>query len=335
MKKIFISALSLVMSMGLFAQNSGSSSTDDFKPSGKPVVTIFTDFSNTSSNGKSNNAFELTRGYFGYGYNFSREFSGKIVMDVAASAGLNPSAFTYFVKNAYLEYGSGTIKADLGVIGTTSFSLQESMWGKRYIYKSLQDQYGFQSSADLGAKIAWQPVSQVSVDAAIFNGEGYKKVQADSTFQFAAGVTVQPVKNLFLRAYYDYMNKQAYLTSKVAQSTFNLFAGYKSDDFSIGAEYENQVGVKNVSNQNWSAVSFYATYNFAKQFTVFGRYDNVISSKIGTATTGWNSTDGQVYLVGLEYLPVKGIMISPNFRYSTPTVGKSATSLNLSVGLSL
>jgi len=103
---------------------------------------------------------------------------------------LNPSAFTAFLKNAYAEYSHGMVKADLGLIGTTMFSLQESVWGKRYLYKSFQDQYGFQSSADLGAKVNLQFIPELSLDLAVFNGEGYKKVQADSTMQFSIGLTV-------------------------------------------------------------------------------------------------------------------------------------------------
>lgn len=58
--------------------------------------------------------------------------------------------------------------------------------------------------------------------------------------------------------------------------------------------------------------------------------------KIGTSTTGWNtSTDGQVYIAGVEYAPVKGIQITPNICYSDLKTGNSTTSLNVNVGMSL
>lgn len=328
MKRILSSISLLLISLGIFAQSSATAQ-ESFKPNGKPIVTIYSDFTNATFNGKSNNAFEVSRAYFGYGYNFSPDFSGKVVFDIANTAGLNPSAFTAFLKNAYGEYANGMVKADLGLIGTTMFGLQESIWGKRYLYKSFQDQYGFGSSADLGAKVALQFIPEISLDLAVFNGEGYKKVQADSTVQLAAGLTVQPIKNLYGRVYYDYMKKTA-----VAQSSFNAMVAYKSDKGTLALEYNLQNGHGMAANRNFSGFSVYGTVPFAKQFTAFARFDDLMSDKIGLATIGWNSTDGQVYMVGVEYFPVKGIQISPNIRYSNLTVGNSTTSLNLNLGVS-
>lgn len=336
MRKVLISSISIMLfCSSIYSQNSPNDTKDSFKPSGKPIVTVFSDFSSTTTGNTTNNAFEVSRAYLGYGYNFSPDFSGKVVFDIANTAGLSPSAFTVFLKNAYAEYSHGIVKANLGLIGTTMFSLQESTWGKRYMYKSFQDQYGFGSSADLGASVKLQFIPEVSLDLAVFNGEGYKKIQADSTMQFAAGLTLQPIKNLYVRAYYDYMANQSYATAKVAQTSFNIFVGYKTDKGTIGAEYNLQNGNKNTKDHNWSGLSVYGTLPFANQFTAIARFDNLMSDKIGTSTTGWNTTtDGQVYLAGIEYAPVKGIQITPNIRYSKLSSGTSSTSLNVNLGMS-
>lgn len=335
MKKILICAISLIfMSLGISAQNSGNSQ-DSFKPNGKPIVTIFSDFTNTTTGGKTNNAFEVSRAYFGYAYNFSPEFSSRIVFDVSSTPSLSPSAFTAFLKNAYAEYSSGMVKANLGLIGTTMFSLQESVWGKRYLYKSFQDQYSFGSSADLGASVKLQFIPELSLDLAVFNGEGYKQTQIDSTFQFAVGLTAQPVKNLYARVYYDYKDKQSFAASKVAQSSFNVFVGYKSDKGTLAAEYNLQNGNKNTTAHNWSGISVYGVLPVAKQFSVIARFDDLMSDKTGTSTVGWDTpSDGQVYLAGVEFAPVKGIQITPNFRYSNLTSGITASSINVNLGVS-
>lgn len=318
MKKIFLGlAVFFGMSSLISAQTAG---TDDFKPSGKPIVTVFGDFSSINSNSKTNNAFEISRAYFGYGYNFSSDFYGKIVFDVANTAGLSPSAFTAFLKNAYVEYTKDILKVNFGMVGENMFDLQESTWGKRYLYKSFQDQYGFGNSADLGAKVKLQFLPQVSLDLSVLNGEGYKKVQADSAMLVAVGLTVQPVKNLYARVYADYMKKG------VAQSSFNAYVGYKSDKGNISAEYNLQNGHGMVKDRDFSGFSIYGTLPVAKKISVFARYDDLTSKKIGTATNGWNSTDGQVYIAGIEFAPVKGIQITPNIRYSDLSVGNSTTS---------
>jgi len=369
MKKIYLSLIVLFgMSSVMMAQTDQPAAvtatpTDQpvvpaFKPSGKPIVTIFSDFTNSTTNSKTNNAFELTRAYFGYGYNFSSDFSAKVVFDVAnnAAAGTTTpgvSAFTVFAKNAYGEYNHGIVTADLGLVGENMFSLQESVWGKRYIYKSLQDQYGFGNSADLGAKVKLQFIPEVSLDMEVLNGEGYKKVQADSTFKFTVGLTVQPIKNLFARIYYDNMANQSFATSKVAQSSLNFFVGYKSEKGTLAVEYNTQNGKGNVKGQNWSGLSVYGTLPIVKQLNVFARLDDLSSDKLSVSTTTngvttttnlpWNSTktgtDGLVYIAGVEFVPVKGIQISPNFKYANPSSdasnagAHSVSSINVNLGI--
>jgi len=342
MKQIYLSLIVFSL-MGFSITAQTVQSTDDtFKPGGKPIVTIFSDFTNVNYNGRSNNAFEITRAYFGYGYNFSSDFSGKVLFDVAnvAAAGTSPgvSAFTTYLKFAYAEYNHGILKADVGMIGESMFDLQESVWGKRYLYKSFQDFYSFGNTTDLGAKVKLQFIPQVALDLAVYNGEGFKKVQADSTVQLAAGLTVQPVKNLYARVYVDYLNYTKIPASSAiaAQTSFNAFVGYKSDKGSLGAEYNVQSGHASKKFNDWSGISIYGTLPVIEKLSVFARYDDLMSKKIGTATQGWNTTtDGQVYIAGVEFVPVNGIQISPNIRYSDLSAmgAKATTTINLNLGI--
>jgi hypothetical protein len=331
MKKILFSAITIVfMSLSLSAQNKVDGQ-DSFKPNGKPLVTIFSDLKYSFQNGKSTPAFELSRSYFGYVYNFSPNFSSKVVFDVANSGGLTPSAFTAFVKNAYVEYGDKLIKVNMGMVGTNTFSLQESTWGKRYLLKSFQDQNGFSSSADLGASVKLQFTPELSLDAQLLNGEGFQKVQADSALKVAVGLTYEPVKHLLVRVYGDYMNKTA------AQTTFNAFIAYTGDNLTLAGEYNLQNGHAMVANQNYSGVSFWGTYKTSKIMSIFARYDNLSSNVLAGKTNAWNaSKDGQLYTAGLEFFPVKGISISPNFQYTKPNLAslQPTTNVLVNVGIS-
>jgi hypothetical protein len=333
MKKIYLSLIILFGMSYLVSAQTTESVDDSFKPSGKPIITVFSDFSNITSNSKTNDAFEISRAYLGYGYNFSSNFSGRVLFDVAnnAAAGTTApgvSAFTVFLKNAYTEYANNLVKVDFGMVLENMFSLQDSIWGKRYLYKTFQDQYGFGNSADIGAKVKIQFIPEVGLDLAVYNGEGYKKVQGDSAVQVAAGLTVQPIKNLFVRVYYDYMKKT------VAQESFSAFIGYKSEKGTLAVEYNTQNGHGMVKDHNFSGISAYGTLPFYKHFSVFGRFDDLGSNKIGAATTDWNTaTDGKLYIGGIEYSPIKGIQITPNIRYSDVKVGKATTTIALNLGL--
>ena len=334
MKKIIISVLGLMMFSAYgFSQNKENSG--DFKPNGKPLATIFTDFRYDMQNSKNNAAFEITRAYFGYLYKFSPNFSTKVLFDITSkqnSSGSYPSAFSTYVKNAFGEYSNSGFKADFGMIGTNAFNLQESIWGKRYLQKSLQDYAGYSSSADLGVGLSYQFVPEFSADFQMLNGEGYQKVQADSTFKFALGLTCNPIQNLYLRVYGDYMDKHAGNGNTKAQTTFNAFVAYKDKSFTLAGEYDLQNGHGNVEDHNLNGLSLYGSYKPADAVGIFARYDNITSKK--SNGKGWNEgnslgKDGNLIAFGLELLPVKGMAVSPNVQIYDPKMdsAKSLTSL--------
>ena len=54
---------------------------ESFKPGGKPEARIFTSLNSTFTDGENHTKFDLTRAYFGYSYNFSKnsmKFSDKM-----------------------------------------------------------------------------------------------------------------------------------------------------------------------------------------------------------------------------------------------------------------
>ncbi len=180
------------------------------------------------------------------------------------------------------------------------------------MYKSFQDQYGFGSSADLGVSVEYEFNKFISADISVLNGEGYKKVENDSVFKYTAGITITPVKNLYFRAYYDHMDK------KFAEQTMSFFAGYENKTWSAGAEYNRQANHLMKDGEDYSGYSFYAAYNL-KKYRFYGRYDYLESKTLPSETEPWNiKKDGQVIIAGIQYTPIKGIKISPNYQLSIP-----------------
>lgn len=314
MKKKFLLP---VVSFLAFA-NAAMAQTSDFKPSGKPIVKVFGDYFYNSQNSKSNTGFEIQRAYLGYGYNFTEKFSGKALLDVGNNTG--GSAYTAFLKNALVEYKDNLFTIDAGLIGTDAFSLQESVWGKRYLQKSFQDLNGFSSSADLGASLKVKISPVFSLDASVLNGEGYKSIQADSTLKVTAGLTVQPIKGLTARVYTDYLkNNKNIKPAGKAQTSFNAFLGYVGAKASVGAEYNYQKNSGLTSGKDLTGISVYGTAEVAPKTNVFARFDNLSSKddvNASAATLGKN--DGNLLIAGLEYTLTKGIRVSPNIQLYNP-----------------
>jgi len=310
MKQIKFTLIALLIATSaIYAQEA---STEEFVPSGSPSVKIFSNAHSTFIDGKNSSAFEIQRAYFGYKYSLSKNFSTKITLDVG-DPGTGKLQMTAYLKNAALEYKKGGLIVNFGLIGLYGFKAQEKQWGYRYIYKSFQDEHKFGSSADLGASAVYKFADFISADLMILNGEGYKNLQSDNTYKGAMGITLTPIKNLNFRIYYDYMS------TSVAQSTLALFVGYKANMFKIGAEYNMQKNNKLVEDHDLTGISIYTTVIASKKINFFARLDNLSSSKLEGDADVWNlAKDGQAYIFGLEYKPVKGVKISPNFQAWSP-----------------
>ena len=301
---IFVLIFCFLISIQLSAQKSD---TLAFKPHGKPIIKIFSNFHTSLTEGTESSAFEIKRAYFGYSYQLNKEFSVKIKLDISNQG--NGSQYTYF-KNAALKYSKGKLSLNFGLIDLLQFKVQEKFWGYRYIYKSFQDEHKFGSSADIGANIIYKFNNKISADFTIMNGEGYKKLQSDDTYKGALGITYKPIRNLSTRIYYDYTKKN------IAQSTFSTFAGYKFlKRYSIGFEFNYKSNYQFQEKKNMKGVSTYASYEINKKFQLFGRYDYLSSNKITNEKDPWNlENDGSTIIAGIQFTPIKQVKIALNYQ---------------------
>lgn len=302
----------------------GSYAQESFNPSGKGFVKVFSNFNSSFTNGANSNEFELSRAYFGYSYNLSDNFSGKVTLDVG---NLNTkSDFTAFLKNALIQYKSGDLAVNFGLIGTSSFKTMEKLWGNRYIEKSFQDAYKFNSSADLGISVAYNLTDWLTADLMIVNGEGYKSVQSDNQFKTAVGATLKPVEKILVRGYYDFEGNTN------TETTISGAIAYTTDNLTAAVEYNIQNNVGNTINKQMSGTSAYLNYGLGDAIKTFARFDLLTSNVLSGSTDNWNlAKDGNLIIAGVEYVPVKGLKLSPNLRYWSPAdvAGNNVTSVFL------
>ena len=304
--------LTMTLLTALMSINVKAQGDKEFVPYFKPNVLIFTDVNTIITNNSASKSFEVTRAYLGFEYFFSDKISSRINIDVA-DPGVGKLQMAAFIKYAFLQYKTDKFSTRFGMIATDEFNLQEKVWGYRYIYKSFQDAYNMGPSADLGAALEYSPVRFISVDFSILNGEGYKRIQADSSFKTTLGLTIRPLKGLMLRGYFDLMNHN------YEQTTLALFAGYTFRNFRAGIEYNNQHNNGMLRKQNYSGVSLYSALVIAKKFSIFGRYDNLRSEVISGETLPWNNArDGQLFMAGFDYSPLTGVKIAPNYQGWSP-----------------
>jgi len=306
----------LSLAMLFLNWNAFSQETEKFKPNGQGIIKIFTNYHSTFSGGESSRVFEIQRAYLGYQANLSDKISGKLILDVG-DPDFGNFQMTAYLKNAFVQYKDDKLVAKIGMIGLHQFKIQEDQWGGRYLYKSFMDEYKFGPSADLGAFLGYHFHDMVSADITIANGDGYKSIESDTTLKYSVGATLKPINGLVFRSSYDYMGRDA------VQQTLAFYLGYSSKKVDLGAEYNYQWNHKMVQDENLAGLSFYGSYD-AKYFRAFGRYDNLSSPEIAGDADPWNyAKDGQLFIAGLEFHPVKGLIVTPNYQGWIPADGSS------------
>jgi len=321
MKKIIIVALSLFVVLSLNAQEEKK----EFKPSGSPFAKVFSNFHTGLTENNNHSAFEIIRAYFGYKYSMNENWSAKVCLDVGNPKNGSDFEQTAYIKIGALTYKKGNLAFDFGLIGLKQFNVQEKFWARRYLYKSFQDQHGFNSSADLGASIDYKIHEKISVDATIQNGEGYKKLQSDDTYRGGFGLTINPVKALTIRAYYDMMQRTE------TQTSLATFIGYNhKDKIFLGIEYNMQANTGCVKDRQRTGISIYTAYTINEKFELFARYDQLASNTLSGATNPWNTgKNGEAVIGGLQYNAVKGVKIALNYQGWFPEASGATDAPNM------
>ena len=309
MRYIQLNSLILVITGLIFSQELSAQEAEAFKPSGKPEARIFTSLNSTFADGKNHTKFDLGRAYLGYSYNFTKKLSGRVVYDVADPS-VGKLKFTGMLKFGYLRYQTEKLTITGGMIPLPEYDQGDKRWGHRYIYKTMHDEYGFGTSADLGLSVAYNLAPWISADLTVMNGEGFKLADADSTFKAGAGITVLPLKGFSLRGYFDDMTKNG-----INQQTVEVIAAYDHKVFSLTATYNFRKNHSFTEGRDYHGFSLNGNASLSEKIKIFGRYDYLTSVIVGGDTDPWNiDKDGQLFLAGIEFTLAPGVNISPNFQ---------------------
>ncbi len=304
--KVIMAGLIACIGITALAQNEKAEG-----PKGKAIVQVFGNFHSGFGENNDDRGFELERSYLGYEYKLSNGLSVKGVMDIGKSSDVSDYQRIAYIKNAMVSWKKGNLTLNGGLISTTQFNFQEKFWGYRYILKSFQDQYKFGNSADLGISAAYKFADWISADAIIVNGEGYKKIQKNDGLNYGIGVTLTPVKGFQVRLYGG-LNESGQ-EGKADIVNMAAFAGYKCEEFTIGAEYNYMQNASNTDGNDQCGYSVFTSVKLDKNADIYARFDDLYSKD------DWNiSKDGKSAILGAQFKLGKYVKIAPNFRMSMP-----------------
>ena len=328
MRKIVLFITSLFIG---FEVCSAQKAEQTFPITGKPILTVFTNYKAGLGNVNNVSGFNLDRAFVGYEGFFAKGFSAKVVMNVETQSDDNGNTkFNGYLKNAQVDWRGYGFFVSAGLVNLKQFSEQENFWGHRYVFKSFQEEYGIAFCEDIGVVAGYEFSPVISADIAFTNGEGRKFKNMDNRYKYGAGITLKPLKGLILRLYGDIYDIPKYLEDNMVkrdkQYSIASFAGYANKYFSIGAEYNRVFNYKFDSKQDANGYSAYTTINITPKMHIYGRFDYF-------DTTGNMKYDneGHAIICGFEYSPIRQIRISPNYQSWKSSKGKRENFLLLSV----
>ena len=314
-KTILLLSSAFIMSLNVSAQE------------GTTSVKIFSNFNYDISTEEGEQAFkefELKRAYLGYSFNIDEKFSTKITFDVGSNS--SGSAYTTFLKIASLKWSaSDKLTLNSGMVGTKNFKFMEKSWGRRYVEKSAQDKYKWANAADLGLTVDYKMSDNISLDAQVLNGEGYKKTQASNgLFRGGLGITYKISTKLALRLHQDISPRNTYTDSTDSQYISTACLAYSGTSFSLGYEASLMQNADNIiAVEEKSLMSIYGSYKLNENYTLFARYDDATET----------AKKGSYTIYGIERQMTKGVTLALNMQSWTDAADGSETENTLYLNL--
>lgn len=317
----------------------------------KPIVQIF----GTAKYDLENNTYGYSfgRAHLGFQYRFNEKWSAKMIIDrgrptsvgeitvtdidgnslVVDNTSKEGSYYTMFLKFASLQWKvNDKLTLEGGAILQNHYITQERFWGLRYVAQTFQDLYWHIPSSDLGFIAYYKFNKVVSLDAAITNGEGPRKVQdAFGKVKFAGGIDVNPSEKIQTRIYYH--NRQPKTGSEKNEQLFSVFAGIKpTAKFRIGGEFNYMQNLNNSNKLNSYGFSVYTAGKLSNKTELFARYDRLLYDVPNTLSAS-NNNDGNAIITGISHSPVKGVNLSLNYQgwISTENTTPNENSILLSM----
>ena len=283
----------------------------------KAVAEIFADFHVNLNDTSSTTGFGVNRAYLGYNFIAENNFSALLIVNLGnpddVVTGTVRRRYAYF-REASIIWSNDKLRMAFGLTDTRIFRYQQRFWGKRYLANTYQSLNGYGYVADLGFALDYKFNDVFSVDITVMNGEGYLEVQSDNGIKSSAGLTITPDEHFAFRIYGDYEQKPG-----LEEITGIIFAGYKSNLITIGAEGSIKTNLDGISGHHAWGLSATGGINFTAKDEIFLRYDFSTSVIPEGETEHWNEMrDGTFVIFGVQHTFTPNIKLSLDFQGRNP-----------------
>ncbi len=234
----------------------------------------------------------------------------------------------FYIKKAYLQAKlNPAFIVRLGSADLPWVPYMENQYGYRHIENTLIDRTNYGTSADWGIHVLGDLAGgRLSYQFSVIDGGGYRNVKVSKSVDFEGRVSTS--YKGFFAAVGGYSGKRANdtegavialpggATRDIRTATrIDAAAGYKTKLFTIGGEYfhtKNWNNTNTVATDKADGYSVFGNVNFAKTWSVFGRYDYVKPNK----TTN-DEFKEHYFNAGIQWEPVKIVDLALVYKRET------------------
>lgn len=295
---------------------------------GGEIYALYSNDLTQNGHGKGYNKFDLSRAYITLNSKLSNEVSVRITADVGS---MGASTREVYLKYAYLDWNVekfipySTIRFGLQQTGWIDY--MNKVWGRRYVAKTLMDEYKALSSADYGVShIVKFPKGYGHGSIQVLQGPGYKGSEENRYKDISAFVFFRPlmqvpdlVASMVGGYYYKGYSNEPDITSenrkdRVAALARLAYGGI----FKISGEYFmswDRTNPGDTEDLEQNGISVFgeikfpkATSPFLKKMALVGRYDMYDKDK------DIEDNEKEYLIAGVEWEIVEGFNLMPNFQ---------------------
>jgi hypothetical protein len=321
------SKLILVVVLTLFALYNTLAYSAETKVSGE-IYAFYANDLTQNGHGKGYNKFDLSRVYITLKSTLSKEVSVRVTADVANMAG---NARDIYLKYAYLDWNIEKVVP----YSTIRFGLQQTgwidymnkIWGRRYVAKTLMDEYKTLPSADYGISyIVKFPKGYGHGSIQLLQGPGYKGTEENRYKDISAFVFFRPLMQVPDLAasmvggyYYKGFSDKPDITSDNKKDRLAALGSLAYGGIvRLSGEYFmswDRTDPGDTEDLKKDGISLYgdirfpmAKSTFLKKMALVGRYDLYDKDK------GKEDNESEYLIAGMEWQIVEGFNLMPNFQ---------------------
>jgi hypothetical protein len=295
---------------------------------GGEVYSFFTTDITDNGHGKGFNKFDLSRVYLTVKSKLSQQVSVRITADVDAMDG---TMRELYLKYAYLDWDVSQVIP----YSTVRFGLQQTgwidymnkVWGRRYVAKTLLDEYKILSSADYGiSELVKLPNGYGHGAIQILQGPGYKGQEENRYKDFSAFIFLRPLVRVpdlaasmvGAYAYKGYSDQPDINSDNKKDRVAGMLSLAYGNIFRLSGEYFmswDRMYPGDTKDLKKDGISLFGDIRFPmihdtflQQIALVGRYDLYDPNK------DVDDNEKTYLIAGAEWTVTEGFSLMPNFQ---------------------